>query len=268
MECLFKAKGAAVKAYISPVIREIGRRYRPAVIICPGGGYSVLSQREADLVAIRYHAFGMQAFVLEYSVGRQTFPTALFELAETVSIIRNHSEEWDIDCRKIVICGFSAGGHLAASLGVYWNKMLFKGEYESSQIKPDALILAYPVICSGNKGHKESVDNLEIPDEFKEYPFGINEVVEESMPPVFLWHNADDGAVPVENSLCLIEALARRKVYSEAHIFPTGGHGLSLADECTASVEGQINETCAQWFPMSVEFIKRKLIKGEEILYG
>ena len=95
---------------------------RPAVVICPGGGYRYTSSRESESIAMQYLAAGMQAFVLYYNCAPAVFPCALLELAKSVSIVRSHAAEWNIDPEKILVAGFSAGGHLAASLGCFWNQ--------------------------------------------------------------------------------------------------------------------------------------------------
>ena len=97
---------------------------RPAVVICPGGGYRYTSSRESESIAMQYLAAGMQAFVLYYNCAPAVFPCALLELAKSVSIVRSHAAEWNIDPEKILVAGFSAGGHLAASLGCFWNQAL------------------------------------------------------------------------------------------------------------------------------------------------
>ncbi|HKM03527.1 MAG TPA: alpha/beta hydrolase [Lachnospiraceae bacterium] len=122
---------------------------RPAIVICPGGGYSFTSDREAEPIALAFAAKGYQTFVLRYSVGEPAkFPKPLQELAQTVSYIRMHSKEWFIDTDKIIVTGFSAGAHLAASLGVFWNNKEILPDYgeDFSIIKPNGLILGYPVL--------------------------------------------------------------------------------------------------------------------------
>ncbi len=104
-----------LKCFITPVLRSIGRRYKSAVIVCPGGGYSALSEKEADMVALRYSAYGFQSFVLNYELG--IFPKSAMDLIAAIKIIRKNSELWDIDPNQIIGCGFSAGGHLVASVG-------------------------------------------------------------------------------------------------------------------------------------------------------
>lgn len=122
---------------------------RPAVIICPGGGYSFTSDREAEPIALSFTTKGYHAFVLRYSVGQAAaMPRPLSELAQTVAYVRDHREEWFVDADKVFVCGFSAGAHLAASLGVFWNREDVLKEYKDQfeKIKPNGMILGYPVL--------------------------------------------------------------------------------------------------------------------------
>ncbi|MBO5137818.1 MAG: alpha/beta hydrolase [Spirochaetaceae bacterium] len=226
-------------------------RKRPLVLICPGGGYKMLSQREAESVAIRMNSLGFHACVLWYSVAPMTFPAALLDLAEAVNYLRTKASELNIDQNKILVCGFSAGGHLAASLGVYWDKSLIQKylPYSAEQIKPNGLVLCYPVITTGNFAHQGSIDNvLGENSNFTEKDVCIDKLVTKNVPPVFLWHTYEDTTVPVENSLFMAIALRKASVPVELHLFRRGIHGLSLASyETYGSQEGQIQSECQIW---------------------
>lgn len=238
---------------------EIGARNRPAVVICPGGGYEYLSDREGEPIALRYAAFGIHAFVLKYSVVNKPFPTALLELAAAVAFVRSHAKEWDINSDKIAICGFSAGGHLAGSLATLWDSELVKAPFNfSEEHKPNAAILSYPVIVSETYCHQGSINNIlgENPMQEKLAQISLDKQVSEKTPPVFIWHAADDGSVPVENTLLFTMALSQYKIPFESHIYPAGGHGMSLCDDTTSTVPRHYSETNAAWFAHSVRFIK------------
>lgn len=117
---------------------------RPLLLICPGGGYELTSDREAEPVALQWNAMGFHAAVLRYSCAPAVFPTALEELARAVALLRGRAAEFRIDPEKIIVAGFSAGGHLAASLGVFWDKQ-FLSELTgltAGQMKPNGLILS------------------------------------------------------------------------------------------------------------------------------
>lgn len=210
---------------------------RKAVIICPGGGYDFCSTREGEPAAFQFLAMDCQAFVLHYSTAPGVFPQALSELAAAVALIRRRAGAWHVDPQCIIVCGFSAGGHLAASLGVFWDRDFLSGKLElrKEEIRPAGLILCYPVISSGEYGHKGSFDNL-TGNGLSEYGrdfLSMEKQVGSQVPPVFMWHTDTDRTVPVENSLLFAWALKKAGVGLELHIFPEGRHGLALASQET-----------------------------------
>lgn len=241
---------------------EIGIRKRPAVIICPGGGYEYLSDRETLPVAMRFASHGINAFILRYSIN-SPFPAALLELAYDVKYVRENAEKYDIDPDKILLCGFSAGGHLTASLGTLWNSEYLHSIIGSTEMfKPNGMILCYPVITSGKYRHKGSIESIlgKNPSEKMLELVSLEKQVSGKTPKTFIWHCSDDQTVPVENTINFTKALSQYKVPFECHIFPYGGHGLALADESTAKHEGHINTECAQWTKLAVEWIKREFM--------
>lgn len=258
-----KDSNAIMSTYIPENSEEINiNKKRETIIICPGGGYVGTSDREAEPVAFKFIAEGFNVVVLRYSVAPNKFPKALTELAATVNYIRSKSKEWNVDKDKIIVCGFSAGGHLAGSLGVLWdNKILEEAlEINKDNIKPNAMILCYPVITSGEFAHKGSFDNLlgENVSEVEREKLSLEKLVSKNTPTTFLWHTLDDGAVPVQNSLFFANSLASNNVPFELHIYPNGVHGLSLCEELTA-MNGQsehINQHAGTWFKLAVEWIK------------
>lgn len=254
--------GAELDMYTVGRYENIEMKSHPAVVICPGGGYEYCSVREAEPVALRFAAFGINAFVLRYSCINKMFPTALLEAAQAVAYVRKNAAELGTDPDKIMICGFSAGGHLAGSLAVHWKKGFITDALggDSSLYKPNGAVLCYPVITSGEKRHDGSIVNIvgaERPEDKLEL-VSLEKQVTEDVPPVFLWHTADDGCVPVENTLLFASALAEKHIPFACHIFEKGVHGLSLCDDCTAGYEGHINPDCGRWFQMAVDWIKSR----------
>lgn len=247
----------AVTLNFSP---EIGIKKRPAVIICPGGGYEYLSDRETQPVAMRFASHGINAFILKYSIS-SPFPAALLELAYAVKYVRENAEKFDIAPDKILLCGFSAGGHLTACLGTLWDSGFLKNITGSTEMfKPNGMILCYPVITSGKYRHKGSIESIlgKKPSDDMLELVSVEKQVCDKTSKTFIWHCADDKTVPVENTLDFTKALSQYKVPFECHIFPFGGHGLALADESTAKHEGHINIVCSQWTKLAVEWIKRE----------
>jgi acetyl esterase/lipase len=240
------------------------RRLHPAVLICPGGGYDYCSERESEPVAVRFAAMGVVAFVLNYSCVKKRFPTALLEAAEAVAFIRKNAAEFYIDTEKITVMGFSAGAHLAASLSVYWDSDFVKNPLGySEEHRPNAAVLCYPVITSGEFAHRGSIENLlgENPSpEIRERitaAASLENFVSKKTPPTFLWHTSADDCVPVENSLLYAAALSRNGVEFEAALYPGSVHGLSLADEVTSWRENQLDPVAAQWFFRALSLIRK-----------
>ena len=213
------------------------RKKRPAVVICPGGAYAFVSGREAERIALSYNAAGYHAFVVNYAVAPHKHPLPIMNAAKAIEIVREHAGEWFVDSDKIAVCGFSAGGHLAASISTLWNDPeIFSDDEEKNKLhRPNATILAYPVISSGEHAHAGSFDNLTgtkdiIPLREK---LSLEKRVTEQNPPAFLWHTYEDNAVPVENSLLFASALRKHNIPLELHIFQKGEHGASLASDET-----------------------------------
>lgn len=238
-----------------------GEKTRPAVLICPGGGYFFTSPREAEAIALQFTGAGYHAFVLYYSVAPRRHPQPLLDLCRSICIIRENASQWNVDPDKIAVCGFSAGGHLTASLGVHWNKpYLFKqAGISEGRTKPNALILSYPVITEGEFAHKGSFENLLGLDATQELrdEMSIEKQIGEQMPPTFIWHTFEDNSVPVENSLLLAKAMRKKSRPFELHIYPEGEHGLSLAVEETDRVQ----EGVETWMSLCLGWLKREFRK-------
>ncbi|HOJ09295.1 MAG TPA: alpha/beta hydrolase [Clostridiales bacterium] len=236
-----------------------GSRKRGAVLVVPGGGYSFTSPREAEPIALQFNAAGYHAFVLDYSVAPAKHPQPLLDASRAMCIIRKNAEEWNVDSEKIAVCGFSAGGHLAASLGVYWDKEYLSNipGVEIELNRPNALILAYPVITSGQYAHRGSFINLLGENATSEllYEMSLEHHVSEKTPPAFIWHTFADQGVPVENSLLFTQSLRNKSIPFELHIYPEGGHGLSLATEETATRPDQVVPHAATWIKLCLEWL-------------
>jgi len=252
----------SITTYILNNSDEVNRfRRRPMVVICPGGAYRWKSFRESEPVAMRMLSLGFNACILDYSVAPMDFPAAFMDVAEAVYYVRTHADELNSDPNKIAVCGFSAGGHLAASLGVWWNSD-FVGTYlpySHEDIKPNVLLLSYPVISSGKHAHQGSIANL-LGDNFGKASYmelvSLEKHVSKDVPPTFIWCTADDDCVPVQNTLLFTSALAECGVLFESHIFRSGVHGLSLATEETAGEPEQVQADVAVWPELFKKFMQ------------
>lgn len=253
---------ADLTAYLLDPMSQAPDRLRPAVIICPGGGYGFVSSREDQPIAVKFLGAGFQVFVLHYHVAPETYPLALMELARSVALVRSRSAEWNIDPSRIMVCGFSAGGHVAGCLGMMWNRPAVYGPLglEARNICPDGMILCYPVITSGEYGHQLSFERLlgeaGAADPELRALVSLENQAGPHVPPTFLWQTWTDQAVPVENSLLLAQALKKAGVSLEMHLYPEGIHGLSLANSEVSDETGDcVVAHCQGWADLAIDWI-------------
>jgi len=199
-----------------------------AVIICPGGGYSILAYDwEGTDIAKFFNAHGIAAFVLKYRLPDSLSSTSpdkvpLLDAKQAMRVVRSHAVEWNVNPNKIGIMGFSAGGHLASTLSTHFEE----------ETKPNFSVLIYPVISMDkNIAHMGSRNNLigKHPSDAMIKLYSNELQITNQTPPTFIIHASDDSAVPVENSLYYYQALKKNGVPAEMHIYPTGGHGFGLA---------------------------------------
>lgn len=242
--------GGKLELYLrSPAPAMPNALRRPLVLVVPGGGYEHVSAREADPVALQFAAAGYHAAVLTYSVGegaRDHQP--LRQLRAAIGLLRQNAERWGILPDRIAVCGFSAGGHLALSGAV----LDCPGEAADRSRKPDAVLLAYPVITAGEYAHRGSFVQLAgSEDAAAQQAFTLEDKVTSDTPPVFVWHTMEDKTVPVENTLLLLAALRRADVPCEAHLFEKGAHGTSIS---TAEVDAA-DPHRAHWVALCLEWL-------------
>jgi pectinesterase len=222
--------------------------YKPAkpngrsVIICPGGGYSILAfDKEGTKVAEEMNRWGITAFVLKYrlpddttNIDRSLAP--LQDAQQAIRLVRTNAKEWGINSNQIGIMGFSAGGHLASTAATHFDFKADASSNDTVSLRPDFAILIYPVISMDSSiTHKGSRNNLigSKPTEEKTIFFSNELQVNKNTPPSFLVLAADDGTVPAANSIRYYEACIKNKVPAEIHIYPKGGHGFGMYNKTT-----------------------------------
>ena len=242
---------ATLEGYLLDCEITLGQEVnRPAIVICPGGGYVYCSPREAEPVALAYSARGFHTFILRYSTGRNCAGFApLKQVDWVIGYLRENAEAWHIDPNKILTCGFSAGGHVALSAGLL------------AENKPNGMILSYPAVAMPNIPGANFMLKLlmgkeNVTDEDAERVNLLTKVTEKA-PAMFLVATAEDmltqfGALP------LVNAYAAKGLTYEVHIFQHGPHGYSLANDTCADGSSQVlNAAYAGWLELSVQWLHK-----------
>ena len=232
------------------VFSETPSRLRPAVVICPGGGYErVCFSGEGNPVMRFLEAHGYVAFVLKYRVAPNRYPAPQEDLALAIRYVRKHASDYGVDPQNIMAMGFSAGAHLCASLSCLYEELTAKSDHEnvcgeadkkqnnlsdtafcsSAEIRPDKLCLAYPVISFEKEYHEGSFQALTGGDESLRRRLSLEKQVTRTFPPVFLWACTDDASVPFSNAVRMTDALKQAGVPHMLRLYPQGGHGCNLA---------------------------------------
>jgi len=239
-----------------------GKATGAAVIICPGGGYSVLAfGYEGTEVAQRFNESGIAAFVLKYRIPNDSTMVnkeigPLQDAQRSIQLVRSRAAQWGIDPKRIGIMGFSAGGHLASTAGTHFEKNYIPNPDQIS-LRPDFMILIYPVISFTNPiGHLGSAHNLlgpnPSPEKIIEYSNELQ--VTDQTPPAFLVHAKDDNTVPFANSIVFAEALKNHHISQEVYLYDQGGHGFGMNNK-TSSLLWM--ELCIGWMGKE-HFLKPK----------
>ena len=259
-----KASLGYLTCYAADNTSELGfSRKRPAMLICTGGAYQRLSDREKEPVAIDFLAKGYSAFTLDYSVASHLFPTQLIEAAMAVIYIRENSEKYSVDAMHVGALGFSAGGHLVGLLATMFDdEAVLKTFGERAKlVRPDAVILAYPVVTTNpTYYHQVTIETISNNKKSILNKISLEKKVTQNSVPAFIWHTKEDGAVPVQNSLLLASAYAEHGISFELHVFERGVHGLSLATPETAinDMNKLCNKNVAVWTTLADNWLKSR----------
>ena len=249
----------------------------PCMLVLPGGGYAVVVPPEGELVAKRFNELGYNCFVMTYTTNQlmrvPVMDQAMKDLARAIRFVRKNADGYLIDPSRIYVCGFSAAGHVCASVCDYWDEISDPDpSYNDISCRPDAAILSYPVITSGEYAHKDSFrfllgsDIYERDDGEAKYlldRYSLEKHVKAANPPCFIWQTETDDLVPVKNSYLYAEALKEKGVRYEHKTFPRGFHGLSIPTEDWAKGKHGEPYTAEQSFAL-VNAIKAGLIEAPE----
>lgn len=256
----------------SAVLRNLNEEWeparRPAVIVCPGGAYSYLADREGEPVALSFMQKGYDAFVLRYSVGdRSAYPQPLEEISKAVWFVRSHAEEWQIDPDRIAICGFSAGGHLCSLLGTQWNTpgLCQRLGIPEGGNKPNAMVMCYATTGEFAVEGSESVTATKstgkvacscgamLAGEVCPEAVTVNYISSDTAP-AFIWQGREDFLNVLEN-IHFAEKLYKTGVPFELHIFGNGSHGMSMCTPLTSYYEQNYPTNMDQWFPLCINWL-------------
>ncbi len=218
-----------------PTITSYPSNSKCAVVIFPGGGYTMRAAHEGEGYAKWLQSIGITSFVVDYRVAPYKHPAQISDAMRAIRYVRHNADKYGIDKNKIAVMGSSAGGHLAGSVSVHYDKKMYEptDEIDEESCRPDAAILCYPVIDMFEYRHDGSRQNLigERALYSDKELMSLYNHVNANTPPTFIWHTSSDQTVPVENSLLYAQSLSKEQVPFELHIYPIGHHGLGCAEE-------------------------------------
>lgn len=253
-------------AYVHDPNPEVNAaRKKPAILVLPGGGYQMCSLREAEALAMPFFAKGMDAFVLDYSCAPVRYPYALLEAVASMAYIRENAGTFSINPNAVSAIGASAGGHLCATLGSYWDSPEVSALFRPSvNVRPDAIVLCYPVVTRTVPTHGGSFDALCGGDEKLKERLDVLNLVSERSAPAFIWATNDDGAVPARNSYLLAAKYYEKRVDCSIHVWGKGWHGLSVADLTVypsgSDVFESSSKSVSRWFELCIEWLAEQKV--------
>lgn len=229
-------EGVTLTSYLLDYSKELkGSEKRPFMLLFPGGAYKICSDREAEPIAMHFLSMGIDVFILRYSLNENSiFPRPLDDAKEAFSFILSNADDFGIDTSRSAVCGFSAGGHLAAAFALMGG------------FKISAMVLGYPCIT-------EDICNSTVL--YSSVP-ALDSLVNEKTPPTFIFAASDDKTVPLRSSLELSAALSKSKVPYELHIYENGGHGFATADYVTC--DGVLSSDAENWVAQCKSFLKKR----------
>lgn len=254
-----KNAGGYLTVYVHDHKKENHDKIRPAMLVIPGGGYGMVSEREGEPIALKFLTAGYNAFCLNYTV-KTPYPVPLIEGAMAMAFIRLEAEKYGNDSAHVGAVGFSAGGHLAGMLATLFDdeNVVAALKEHAALVRPDAVILSYAVLTTGEKtSHGGTAQTISGGDAALKKKLSLENRVTAHSSPAFLWHTGTDGAVPVENSLLMALAYRNAGVPFELHVYEQGVHGLSLATEetCDGKDSYAYNESVQSWVSLALTWL-------------
>lgn len=248
-----------LNTYVPRVMKDMKPKLRPAMLVIAGGGYAYVSERESEVVAVKYAVSGYSAFTLDYSVG-VPFPTPLIEACMAVAYIRQNAAKYNLDPEHVAATGFSAGGHLTAMLGNIWNEREVRdvlGDVADSS-RPDAIVLGYPVISTSLPTRGNSCKTITGGKAELLQRLSVDRRVTGNSVPAFVWHVYEDDCVDVAHSLALAQAYRQNNVPFSLHVFEKGWHGVSVCSDETENDHSVVERLThvARWFDMSLDWLR------------
>ena len=239
---------------------------RECVLVLPGGAYAFVSEREKEPVALRLLGYDISVFTLEYTIApKLKYPNPFVEVYAALAYIRRNADLYHVDPNRISVMGFSAGGHLAATVSAYHESEEFANYLgiKLAEMRINGCILSYPVITlDPNVAHLDSAKNITQGRNDLMQKLSIENHITPNFPKTFIWHTTFDNVVPLKNTLLLADELAKNKVFFEMHIYPMHDHGQSLADSSVYTDkmidQKTLNEMRynSQWINQAINFIK------------
>lgn len=285
---------ALIRAYVpDPEVGYHLYRKRPGIILAPGGAYLIHATREKEGVALEFLAKGYNVFILEYSLGFSSreikesgakkldtnirYPIPVLEMMEAIHYIKEHSNDFNLDPSRLFLLGFSAGAHLCASCGVFWNSPEFTNQLsfqpQQEELKVSGMILCYPLInpCPKKKFILNDPENPETalvneflfqtqtPSKKQRDAVNLAKHVDSMTIPTFIWHSVDDPIVYAADTTRFILALQENGVNCEYHLFDRGGHGLGLANKTYARTGDEIQPDIAVWTTLAQNWMEKQV---------
>lgn len=293
LETISLSETAQLTAYIpDPAIGYRQYRKRPGIILAPGGAYLIHATREKEGVALEFLSKGYNVFLLEYSIGFTSrevkesgaaeldsaarYPAPVLEMLEAIHCVKKRGEAWNLDPSRLFLMGFSAGAHVCASCGMFWDLPALTSRLsfvpEPGELRATGMVLCYPMLdpspaepaainddrLADARLMKDFLYQTQTPSQAQKHAVDLTRHVTPTAIPAFIWHSTDDPVVCAVDSTRFVLAMQQNGVDCEYHLFDYGGHGLALANQIYARSEEEIQPDLARWTTMASSWMERQ----------